>query len=213
MATTTNMSISLPTVGVTVGPTYAENINDAFDTVDAHDHTSGKGVQVPTAGLNINADLAYGDNAATGVKFVALNSQGSNPGTNKSVFVDASNDLYYLNNSGTAVQITSGSSIAAVGSGVITYNEPSSFPYSVVTGDAQKVLGIETTTANTLNLPAATNVMAFWIKDITGTAAANNITVSPNGADTIDGAASLTLNENSSARMLMSDGVSKWYVL
>jgi hypothetical protein len=50
------MTISLPTVGVTAGPTYASLVNAAFETVDAHDHTTGKGVQVPTAGININAN-------------------------------------------------------------------------------------------------------------------------------------------------------------
>ncbi len=56
--------------------------------------------------------------------------------------------------------------------------------------------------------------MAFWVKDITGTAATNNITVTPNGTDTIDGVnASITINENAAARMLISDGAAAWYIL
>lgn len=211
---TTNMVLNLPVVGTTAGPTYATLNNTAFETIDAHDHTSGKGVQVPSAGININANLEFNSNAAIELSFLGLESQGSAPSTNLSVYVNASNDLYYKNASGTSVQITDGSSIAAVGSGVITYSAPSSFPYSVVTGDAQKVLGIDTSTANTLNLPAATNVMAFWVKDISGTAATNNITISPNGSDTIDGTNSnYTMDENYSSRLLMSDGTSAWYVV
>ena len=213
---TTNMSLNLPVVGTTVGPTYATLNNTAFETVDSHDHTSGKGVQVPTSGLNINADLEFNSNAATELTFIGLESQGSAPSTNLSVYVDGSNDLYYKNNSGTSVQLTNGSSIAASGSGVITYSEITTSPYSVVTGDAQKVLGVNTTTAKTLNLPAATNVMAFWVKDINGQADSNNITITPNGSDTIDGGAggaSLTMNEEYSSRMLISDGVSAWYVV
>jgi hypothetical protein len=211
---TLNMNLNLPTVGVTAGPTYATLNNTAFETIDTHDHTTGKGVQVPTAGININADLEFNSNAAKELSFVGLESQGSAPSTNLSVYVDGSNDLYYKNSSGTSVQLTNGSSIAAVGSGVVTYSAPSSFPYSVVTGDAQKILGIDTSTAKTLNLPAATNVMWFGVKDITGSAATNNISVAPNGSDTIEGVnATYALNEDRSCRMLISDGTSAWYVV
>lgn len=211
---TTNMSLNLPVVGTTAGPTYATLNNTAFETVDAHDHTSGKGVQVPTAGININATLEFNSNAATEIKYIALESQGSAPSDNLSVYVDSSNDLYYKNSFGTSVQLTNGSVIAASGSGVVTYSEITTSPYSVVTGDAQKILGVNTTTAKTLNLPAATNVMWLGIKDINGQAATNNISVAPDGSDTIDGVnATLALNENYTARYLMSDGVSAWYII
>lgn len=211
---TLNMSLNLPTVSVTAGPTYATQLNTAFETIDLHDHTSGKGVQVPTAGININADLEFNSSAAKELKFIGLESQGSAPSTNLSVYVDSSNDLYFKNSSGTSVQITNGSSLAAVGSGVITYSEITSSPYSVLTSDAQKILGVNTTTAKTLNLPAATNVMWFTIKDISGQAATNNISVAPNGTDTIDGVnATATINETYASRVLISDGVSAWYLI
>lgn len=63
--TTPNMRLALPVPGVTPGPTYATMQNTAFTAVDAHDHTSGKGVAVPSAGINVNADLAFNDRAAT----------------------------------------------------------------------------------------------------------------------------------------------------
>lgn len=210
--TTLNMDLNLPVVGTTTGPTYATQINTAFETVDTHDHTSGKGVQIPSAGININANLEFNSYAVVEVLHVSMEST-TTPSTNRSIWTDSTGDIYYKNSSGVDVQITNGSSIAAVGSGVVTYSEPSSFPYSVVTGDAQKVLGIDTSTANTLNLPAATNVMWFYIKDITGSAATNNITVTPNGGDTIDGVSSLAINENYASRVLVSDGVSAWYVI
>ena len=211
---TLNMGLNLPTVQVTTGPTYATLNNTAFETIDTHDHTSGKGVQIPTSGLNINADLEFNSNAALELTHVGLESQGSAPSTNLSVYVDASNDLYYKNASGTSVQLTSGSTIASTGSGVITYSEITSTPYSVTTGDAQKILGVNTTTAKTLNLPAATNVMWFGIKDINAQADTNNITVSPNGSDTIEGVnANYTINEEYASRMLISDGVSAWWII
>ena len=210
---TANMGLVLPVVGTTVGPTYGTLNNTAFETIDTHDHSSGKGVQIPTSGININANLEFNSNAAVEITFAAFEST-TTPGTNRSLWTDSTGDFYYKNSSGTDVQITNGSSLAAVGSGVWTYSEPSSFPYSVVTGDAQKVLGIETTTANTVNLPAATNVMFFAVKDITGTANTNNISVSPNGSDTIDGVnATYTIQENYASRMLVSYGVSAWYVI
>lgn len=211
---TLNMSLSLPTVSVTAGPTYATLLNTAFETIDEHDHTSGKGVKVPTAGININATLEFNSNAATELTYVGLESQGSAPSDNLSVYVNSSNDLYYKNSSGTSVQITDGSNLAAVGSGVITYSAVSSSPYSVVTGDAQKVLGVDTSTAKTLNLPAATNVMWVNIKDVTGSAASNNITVSPNGSDTIEGVnGDWTINETYAGITLMSDGTAGWWIV
>jgi hypothetical protein len=211
---TLNMNLSLPTVGATAGPTYATLLNTAFEDVDAHDHTSGKGVQVPTSGLNINADLEFNSNAALELTFVGLESQGSAPSTNLSVYVDSSNDLYYKNSSGTSVQLTNGSVIAASGSGVITYSSITTSPYSVLTSDAQKILGVNTSTAKTLNLPAATNVMWVGIKDVTGSADSNNITIAPNGADTIEGVAgNYTMDETYSSRMLISDGVSAWFII
>lgn len=210
---TLNMNLNLPVVVTTVGPIYATLLNQAFTDIDSHDHTSGKGVQIPTAGINMNATFDMNSNPIEELTYLGLEAQGSAPTLNRTVYVDGSNDLYYKNNAGTSVQITSGGSIAAVGSGVVTYSEITTTPYSVVTGDAQKVLGVDTSVARTLNLPAATNVMWFMVKDIDGTAATNNITVSPNGSDTIDGGASLTINENYAGRSLMSDGVSKWFVV
>lgn len=211
---TINMSLNLPTVGVTVGPTYATLNNTAFTTIDAHDHTTGKGVQVPTSGININASLEFNSNSAVEVTFIGLESQGSKPGTVRSVYVNSSNDLYYENASGTEVQITDGSNLAAVGSGVITFSSITTSPYSVLTSDAQKILGVNTSTAKTLNLPAATNVMWVGIKDVTGSAATNNITVSPDGSDSVEGVAGdYTIDETYASRMLISDGVSAWYIL
>ena len=207
------MSLDLPIVGTTAGPTYGTLNNAAFTAIDEHDHTSGKGVQIPTSGLNINASLEFNSNSAVGLTFLGLEAQGSAPGTNQSVYVNVSNDLYYKNSSGTSVQITNGSNIAAVGSGVITYSEITTTPYSVVTGDAQKVLGVDTSTPRTLDLPAATNVMWFKVKDIDGTAGTNNITVDANGSDTIDGAATHVITENFGSRVFMSDGVSAWYIV
>src|SRR5271170_7092547 len=68
------MGIVMPTVGVDPGPGYATTVDTAlFVTVDQHNHTAGKGVQVPTAGININADLAFGGFSALGVNIITAN--------------------------------------------------------------------------------------------------------------------------------------------
>ncbi len=213
MPSTTNMAISLPTVGVTTGPTYASMLNSAFDTVDAHDHTTGKGVRIPTSALNINANLEINSYSVLEVASLAFD-LGGTAAANRALYVDGSGNLYYKNNGGSAVQITSGASVNATGSGIISYVAPGAYPYSITSGNAQQVVGVSTASARTINLPAATTAMAFWIKDVTGSAATNNISVVPAGSDTIDGvAATFTINENSAARMFVSDSASAWYVL
>lgn len=64
------MGLVLPEPGTTPGPTWASEIVDAFESVDAHDHTTGKGTKVPSAGLNLNADVELNDNRLTEVRSV-----------------------------------------------------------------------------------------------------------------------------------------------
>lgn len=53
-----------------------------------------------------------------------------------------------------------------------------------------------------VNLPAGANKQVYFIADGTGDAGTNNITINPNGADTIAGSASLVLNINRESTML-----------
>lgn len=46
--TTSNMSLRIPSTGETDYPT---SISNSFTSIDAHDHSSGKGVQIPAGGL------------------------------------------------------------------------------------------------------------------------------------------------------------------
>jgi len=113
MPTTPNMNLNLPSPTVTTGPAWASDINTALTTVDAHDHSSGNGQQVTTAGLNINADLSISSNKLTDAKAVALvdNASPLSGVTNlQNVHVSGGN-LYYVNSGGVAVQITSGNNI------------------------------------------------------------------------------------------------------
>lgn len=79
------------------------------------------------------------------------------------------------------------------------------------------VVGVTSTAAaRTITLPLANAVPAGWqttIKDESGGALTNNITIARAGADTIDGATSNVINLNYGSRTLYSDGVSKWFLI
>lgn len=60
---TTNMSLSTPLAGET---DYVTSVSDSNTLVDAHDHTTGKGVQIPTGGI-ANLAVTAGKIAADAV--------------------------------------------------------------------------------------------------------------------------------------------------
>lgn len=115
--TSPNMSLNLPVVQETLGPTYAQMNNEAFEVIDAHDHTDGKGVLVPTAGLNINLDLPMNGFALTEANAVTLQAVVGTPEV-QSVY-SSGGELWYRDASGTGVQITVGGAVDA-GIGNIT---------------------------------------------------------------------------------------------
>lgn len=114
MAVTPNMNLTLPTVGVTAGPAYATQNNQAFTDVDEHDHTVNKGVQVPTAGININADLSFSTTyGSTNQKFVEFAQQATtlSGAGNEEKLHSVLGDLHWTNEDGTTVQITNDASL------------------------------------------------------------------------------------------------------
>jgi microcystin-dependent protein len=120
MSTTSYMGLVLPTPTTTAGPEWANSINAALVSVDAHDHTSGKGTKVPVSGLNINADLSMQTHALTNVADVGLVSQAAilASTTTSAVYV-VNGDLYYNNSSGVPIKVTDGTSIAAATSAAV----------------------------------------------------------------------------------------------
>jgi len=215
MANTTTTPFMLLVLGipeVEIGPEWAEEIVTAFGRVDQHDHTEDNGVPITPAGMLINADLEMNGFALLESKYVELNNSGAVAGLG--LLYRNGNNLWYNNAAGVPIQLTTGTVVNAPGSGVISADTPASFPYSVVSGDAQKVLLVPTNTAKTLNLPAATTTMFFMVKDSTGQAQTNNISIVPNGTDVIDGSNStFKIEENYGARGFVSDGVAAWYVV
>lgn len=114
-STTPLMNLTLPDVGPggTPGPTYAQNINDDFSTIDSHNHVAGSGALIPVAALNINADLDIGSFNLVNARAVRVDLQPSTLTTtnDKNQVYSVLGDLYWNNNSGVAVKITNGTGI------------------------------------------------------------------------------------------------------
>lgn len=104
---TPNMNLTLPTVSVTAGPLYATENNEAFEAIDAHDHTSGKGVLVPVAGLNINADLSMEGFDLTTFRSLRCQTQAAALATGSDVecYYSVAGVPYYNNAAGGARQL------------------------------------------------------------------------------------------------------------
>ncbi len=115
------MDLTLPVPTTTLGPEWATELNVALTTVDAHDHTPGKGTPVPVTGLDINDDLSFNGHEIQAADTIKFNDSAAV----KTGLTDIRNvypvngDLYYNNGTGVAVQITSGNSIATPSSPVV----------------------------------------------------------------------------------------------
>ena len=117
-----NMNLPVPVVGQDLGPQYATDINNCMALIDQHDHSSGEGVQITPAGLNINAALALNTNALLSALYTAYTPQASPiPAVSPAVgaLYVAGVDLYYNDINGEQIQITSGGHVNA-GAGSIT---------------------------------------------------------------------------------------------
>ena len=112
---TVYMNLNLPTPTVTLGPQWATDVNTAFETVDAHDHTTGKGQKITPLAININEDLSMSSNnlnAALSVRFSSQSSVLSGAADISSLYV-VGGDLYYNNSNGDNIRITNGTAIDA----------------------------------------------------------------------------------------------------
>lgn len=119
---TPNMLLTLPDPLVTLGPLWAQELNTAFGVIDNHDHSSGKGLPVTPAGLNINAALTFNTKSATDLGLARFTSLGAvlvGLLDKNQVYV-VNGELYYQDGSGTNVQITAAGSVNIAGVGGIS---------------------------------------------------------------------------------------------
>lgn len=93
---------------------------------------------------------------------------------------------------------------------VVSVTVPGAYPYTTLATDY--VIIVDTTSARTINLVASpVTGQTYRIKDNTGSAATNNITITP-AAGNIDGAASFVINTNYGSVDLVYNGT-QWNIL
>ena len=130
-----------------------------------------------------------------------------------SIFND---DLYYTNTSGIPVQITDGGSLVTTPGSVQNFETQNVASSLIISpSDTFVHLAVDTTAARTITLPLASSVTAgriYIIKDASGQANTNNITIATAGSDTVDGQSSQNLNSDYGSHMLITDGVSSWLI-
>jgi hypothetical protein len=218
MANTAFMNLSLPTVTVTLGPTWANQINEALERIDSHDHSNGNGVRITPLGLNINSDLEFNNNRASDLELVKFRSQSTSKSgaSNVNSIYSTSGDLYFTNGNGVPIQITSGGALIST-PGAVQNFERQNVASDLIIGpsDTFVYLTVDTTAARQITLPLASAVSdgrIYIIKDKDGQALDNNITVVRSGSDSIDGETSQVLNSNYGSWMIVGDGGTNWYI-
>jgi len=202
----TYLNITLPDVGTTLGPTWATQLNSAWQSLDSHDHSSGKGAQVPSAGISINANLSFAT-AGTSYKATDLESLKftNNAGTaftstaydNSAFSEGGTGELYYINSDNAKCQITNGTVVNVAGQAAIKYSVLliSDDTTLALSDNYSLYLVNSSTVAITVTLPAAstgTDGRFVIIKDYSGNASTYNIGIRGNGSEQIDGAGTST---------------------
>lgn len=219
MAITNFMNLNLPVVTQTLGPEWATQLNTALEVVDLHDHSSGKGVKVKTAGLDINADLTFAGFRALNLQASQYTSQAlplSGALNANSVYVSGGN-LYFTNGSGVSIQLTTGGSIVSSPGAVQNLNITSiASNLTISPSDTFVYILTDTTAGRTITLPLASAVASgrlYIIKDASGQANDNPITIAASGSDLVEGAATYQIDSNSSTTWLIGDGATNWTLL
>lgn len=111
MAVLPNMGINTPTLGGDSG-TWDDKINAALALIDAHDHTSGKGVAIVSSGITVDADIPMAGFGLTSLGKLSFSTIAAPSTGSKNLFVNtADNELYWRSNAGANVKLTSGSSL------------------------------------------------------------------------------------------------------
>lgn len=129
-----NMNLVLPTVGIDSGLVWEQAADSNALTIDQHNHTSGFGVQIPPAGLNINTDLSFNTNSAVNLKSTTYIAQ-SSFATLLSLYV-IGNDLYYNDGAANVIRLTSGGTVNATSSGIASGSATAAFNTGVLVVDS-----------------------------------------------------------------------------
>ncbi len=130
---TPNMSLIQSSIGVDTGLSWEQNLNASLNVLDGHTHAPGSGLQITPSAININASLAFNQNALLIAAYLNMAAQGGSVPTpiDLSVYV-VGNELFYKDGVGNAVQLTAAGSVNATSSGISSGTATASFVSSVL---------------------------------------------------------------------------------
>ena len=141
MTTPMNLTYPTPGVGGTSGPLWAQSLNDNFELIEDHDHTSGKGAPIVAASLDIDDDLPFNAHQATeldAAQFVDSSLDPSTPATANNLSLFAKNgNLYFQDGLGSAaaVQITAAGAVAGTPGSIGSLTAPASVTWVALAGN------------------------------------------------------------------------------
>lgn len=134
MATDNPMGLTIPTVSITTGPQYASRVNASLNTINQHDHSTGNGNLVPSAGIGIDADLPFNGFSPSGMASAKFQDQAT-PTSANGYFYMSGGDIYWYNiTNATSVQITSGSSVVGAVGNITGLTTPAEADSTAQTG-------------------------------------------------------------------------------
>lgn len=127
-----NMNLPIPVVGNEPGPTWASDLNNSLTLIDAHNHSTGSGVQITPSGMNINSALPLNNNNLTLARSLRLSSQGAPLALAADIgcLYEVGVDLYYNDGSGNQIRITQSGAVAGTPGSISSLTSPASASYN-----------------------------------------------------------------------------------
>jgi len=213
--------ITIPEPGIQTGPQYATDVSEALEILAHLRHTgeaNQDGYQIPAAGLDIDDDVSMQSNNLIDLRSTRYDDQAlilNGVGDLDCVYFK-DGDLWINNGDGYAVQVTSGQLVNAT---VPSVYVPVATSGNLTINSGDSTIFVECDSSGgaiIVTLPLAAEVPEgrfYFIKDVAGSSETNNISVTPNGTDTIDGSALYQIGDNFAAVAVVSDGIGNWMLL
>lgn len=135
MITSSLMALMIPQPK-DVATSYLNAFIDSLQTIDAHNHTTGKGAKIPSAALSIDDSVNFNGFRALSVYSVQLDNLATADTELVSLFA-VNGDLYYRSGSNQLVRITTGAQLSVfdvLAAPIRLANQPASIE-TTVTGN------------------------------------------------------------------------------